>query len=190
MPLTPVGAAAILTPALVSCGQLGIAVPQLALGVGTGMSVFAKASVIVSINGGTLGPGVTTLPFLVPQPLLLASLLGSFAGSGILGVMAPLLATGLANGMSVAFLQGLVTMVQIVGVGAGVAKVIPAGAVPAFIGGFAAAGLTGKSAVQLATAIGIAMNITFAAYVFPVPIVGAPSIVPVAGVPSVIGTIV
>ncbi len=183
MPLTPVGIAGVLTPALLASAQIGIAVPQFALGVGTGVTIFAQQSSVTSIDTGTLGAGVTVAPLLVPQPLLLVNILAGFAATGTVGVMSPLMAVGLANGLSIGFLQGLITMVHPgVGLGAGVAKVIAAGAVPAMIAGFTAAGMTGVGAVKMATAIGIALTITFATYVLPVPIVGPPSIVPGAGV--------
>jgi hypothetical protein len=183
MPLTPVGLAAVLVPALVSSGQLGIAVPQFALGVATGVTLFAQASPVTSIDTGTAGAGVTAIPLIVPQPLLLSSLLAGFASTATVGVMAPALALGLANGLALGFLQGLITMTHPgVGVGAGVAKVIPASAVPSMIAGFAAAAMIGPAAVKLATGIGIALTITFGTYVQPIPILGAPSVVPATGV--------
>lgn len=183
MPLTPPGLAGVLIPALVASAQLGIAVPQFCLGVGTGVTLFAQASTVTSIDTGTLGVGVSVLPLLVPQPLLLTSMLSGFAATGTIGVMAPLLAVGLANGLSLGFLQGLVTMTHPgVGLGAGVAKVIAVGAVPSMIAGFAAAGMVGPAAVKMATAIGIALTLTFAVYILPVPILGPPNIVPGAGV--------
>ncbi len=190
MPLAPPALAGILIPALVASGQLGIAVPQLALGVGTGMCTMAKASTVVSVDAGTAGAGVTLIPFVVPQPLLLASLLAALPAAQIAGPMMPLLANGLAMGMSQGFATGLVSITHTVGAGAGVAKFIPAGAIPAFQAGFAAAGLTGQSSTKLATAIGQAMNSLFGTYVFPVPILGPPSIVPLAGVPSILGLVV
>ncbi len=183
MPLTPVGLAGVLVPALVSSAQLGIAIPQFALGVGTGVTIFTQSTVVTSVDTGTLGAGVTTIPLLVPQPLLLANLLAGFAATATVGVMAPLMAVGLANGLALGFLQGLVVMTHPgVGAGAGVAKFIGVGAVPAMIAGFTAAGMVGVGAVKMATAIGIALTLTFATYVLPVPIVGAPSILPGAGV--------
>jgi hypothetical protein len=183
MPLTPVGLAGVLVPNLAACGQIGVAVPQFALGVGTGVSTFAAASIVTSADTGLLGSGATAIPLLVPQPLLLSSILTGFTATGTLGVMAPLLATGLANGLNVGFLQGLITMVHpSVGFGAGVAKVIPKDAVPSMIAGFAAVGMTGTSSVKMATAIGIALTIVFTALTLPVPIMGAPGTLPGAGV--------
>ncbi len=182
MPLTPVGLAGVLVPALFAAGNIGIAVPQLALGVGTGISLFAQQSSVVSVDVGTLGVGAGAQPLLVPQPLLLGSLLAGFAATGTGGVMAPLLALGLANGLNLGFLQGLlVTVHPGVGLGTGVAKIIPAAAVPSMIAGFAAVGMVGPGAIKTATGIGIALTITFATYVTPIVIAGPPSIAPGAG---------
>ena len=183
MPITPVGLTGVLVPALIASAQIGTGVPKLALGVATGVTTFAAQSTVTSVDTGTLGVGVTVAPLVVPQPLLLANILAGFAATGTVGVMSPVLAVGLANGLSLGFLQGLITMTHPgVGAGAGVAKVIPAGAVPAMIAGFAAAGMVGVGSVKMATAIGIALTLTFTTFVLPVPIVGAPSIVPGAGV--------
>lgn len=189
MPLTPVGVAGVLTPALIASGNIGIAVPQLALGVGTGVGIMAQGSSVVSVDTGTLGVGVSTVPLLVPQPLLLTSFLTGLAASGTIGVMMPALALGLANGLAVGFLQGLVVMAHPgVGLGAGVAKFIVTTAVPSMIAGFAAVGMVGPGAVKTATGIGIGLTIAFAVLTLPVPIVGPPSIV--AGAGAGIGKIV
>jgi len=182
MPLTPVGLAGILVPALISSAQIGIAVPQFSLGVATGASLFLQQSTVTSVDSGTLGVGATVVPLLVPQPLLLTSLLAGFASTGMVGVMSPLLALGLANGFALGFLQGLVTMTHPgVGLGAGVAKLIGVGAVPAMIQGFAASGMTGPGPIKMATSIGIGLSITFVAWTMPIPIAGAPSIAPSSG---------
>jgi hypothetical protein len=183
MPLTPVGLTAVLIPALVSSGQLGIAVPQLAAGVANGVTVFAQQSTVTSVDVGTLGAGVSAIPLVVPQPLLLTNILAGFAATATIGVMSPLLAVGLANGLQLGFLQGLLVMTHPgVGLGAGVAKVIGVGGVPAMVAGFASAGMVGPAAVKMATAIGIALTLTFGTFVMPVPILGPPNIVPGAGV--------
>ena len=183
MPLTPVGLAAALVPALIASGNVGIAVPQLALGVGTGVTLFAQASVVSSVDVGTLGVGAGSQPLIVPQPLLLASILSGFAATGTAGIMAPLLALGLANGLSVGFLQGLlVTVHPGVGLGTGVAKIVPSAAVPSMVAGFTAVGMTGPGAVKTATGIGIGLTLTFATFAMSIAIIGPPSISPGAGV--------
>ena len=182
MPLTPPGVAAALIPSLLASGNIGIAVPLFALGTATGVCLFAQSSAVVSVDAGTLGVGATALPLLVPQPLLLGNLLLGFAAVGNVGIMTPLLATGLSVGLNIGFLQGLITMVHpTVGLGTGVAKFVPSGAVPAMIAGFAAAGMVGPGAIKTATGIGIGLTTLFAAYALPVPIVGPPNIAPGAG---------
>lgn len=182
MPITPVGLAAALIPSLVSCGNIGIAVPQFSLGVATGVSIFCQSSTVVTVDVGTLGVGAGLFPFLVPQPLILSSMLAAFAATGTVGVMMPPLALGLSIGLNIGFLQGLLTTVHPgVGLGSGVAKVIPSSAVPSMIAGFAAAGMVGPAAIKMATAIGIGLTIIFAAYITPIVIVGPPSILPGAG---------
>jgi hypothetical protein len=182
MPLTPVGLTAVLVPALVASAQVGIAVPQFALGVANGVATFAQTATVTSVDVGTLGAGVTAVPLVVPQPLLLANMLAGFAATSTLGPMAPLLALGLANGLSIGFLQGIVTLAHAgVGAGAGVAKVVGAGAIPAMIAGFASVGMTQPGSVKMATAIGTALTLTFTTFVMPVPILGPPSISPGAG---------
>ena len=182
MPLTPVGLAGVLVPALLSAGNIGIAVPQLALGVGTGVGLFAQQSSVVTVDVGTLGVGAGAQPIIMPQPLLLAGFIAGFAATGTSGVMAPLLALGLANGLNVGFLQGLlVTVHPTVGLGSGVAKVIPAAAIPSMIAGFAAVGMVGPGAIKTATGIGIGLTIAFASFVMPIVIAGPPSIAPGGG---------
>jgi hypothetical protein len=183
MPLTPPGLAAALIPALLASGNTGIAVPQFALGVATGVCLFTQSSPATSVDAGTLGVGATAMPFLVPQPLILTNLLAGFAATGTVGIMMPSLALGLSVGLNVGFLQGVLTMVHpSVGLGAAVVKLVPAGAVPAMIAGFAAAAMVGPGAIKTATGIGIGLTTLFAAYTLPAPIVGPPNIAPGAGV--------
>lgn len=183
MPLTPVGLAGALIPMLAASGMLGPAMPQLASGVAAGVILYNTSSLkVITVDAGTLGVGAGAAPVLVPQPLLLSSLLTAFAATGILGPMSPLLALGLANGLSIGFLQGLlVTVHPTVGVGAGVAKFVAGTAVPSMIAGFASVGMVGPGAIKKATAIGIALDITFLALVLPTPIVGPPTPLPSAG---------
>jgi hypothetical protein len=176
MPLTPPGLAAALIPALLASGNTGIAMPQFALGIATGVCIFTQSMGVVSADTGTLGVGATVLPLLVPQPLLLASLLSGFAASATVGIMAPAIAAGLSVGLNVGFLQGVLTMAHpTVGVGVGVAKFVPTAAIPAMLAGFAAVGMIGPGAIKTATGIGIALMTTFGVYTLPVSIVGPPA---------------
>jgi hypothetical protein len=183
MPLTPVGLAGVLAPNLLATGSTGIAMPQFALGVATGVYLYCQAATLTSVDTGVLGVGSTALPMVVPQPLILSSMLAGFAATATSGIMAPSVALGLSNGLVLGFLQGILTLTHpSVGVGVGVTRVIPGGPGAGYIiAGFAAAALTGIAGVKLATAIGIALDIIFAAFTVPLPIVGAPSIYPGAG---------
>lgn len=183
MPLTPPGLSGALIPSLAASLMLGPAMPQLAQGVANGTVFWAsQAATVTSVDTGTLGVGASFVPLIVPPPLLLANLLIAFTANGMLGPMAPLEATGLSIGLSLGLAQALLVGIHpTVGLGAGVAK-ITGTAIPSMIAGFVSAGMKGPSAVQQATAIGMALDLTFAAFVLPIPIVGPPSIVPSAGV--------
>lgn len=182
MPITPAGMTAAILPNLAAVAMIGTAVPQLALGIGTGATIFNTAMKVQSIDVGTLGVGAGLGPVIVPPPVIISAMIASFAAGGIIGVMSVPLATGVATGLALGFAQGLIVTVNAgVGLGSGVAKFIPGPGPPAMIAGFAAAGLTGTSSIQLATAIGLALTITFAALVAPIVIAGPPSILPGAG---------
>lgn len=189
MPITPVGLVGTILPSLASVAMTGISVPQLATGVAAGIMLWNPLIKVASVDVGTLGAGAGTGPVIVPPPALLGAMLSSFAASGLIGIMSVPLATGLSLGIATGYAQGLIVTVNPgVGVGTGVAKIIPPPAVPSMIAGFAVAGLIGISSVQLATAIGLALTITFAALVLPIVIAGPASPLPGAG--SGIGQIV
>lgn len=184
MPLTPVGLAGVLVPSLVASAMIGTAVPQFALGVANGTTLYLQSATVETADVGTLGAGVGSIPLLVPQPLLLTSLLSGMGSAGVLGPMAALLAVGLANGLSVGLLQGLiVTTHPTVGTGTGVVRIVASGsAVPQMITGFASAGMTGSGATKEATAIGIGLDLTFSVFTTATPIAGASAPSPGAGV--------
>jgi hypothetical protein len=182
MPLTPAGVAAIITPNLLSVGMLGVATPKFALGVANGICFWSPTIAVTTIDAGTAGVGVGMLPVIMPQPVLLGNLFSSFGAFGLLGVMAPLKIVGLANGISIAYLQGLIqTLHTSVGTGVGVAKFMPPPAIPQMMAGFASAGIVGQGVVQIASAIGMALMQTFTMLALPIPIVGPPSPAPSAG---------
>jgi len=185
MPLvSPLLAGGFIAPNLLATGQIGQAMPKFALGVSLGVVDYLSDARVVSVDTGTLGVGLTIFPLIVPQPLLLGALFTGFGSMGILGPMAPLLITGLANGITL----GLVSLALLninhpgVGVGAGVARILGGSAIPSMLGGFDDVGMSADGPKKTATAIGIALDITFAAFFQPVPIVGPPSPVPGGGV--------
>lgn len=184
MPITPPTIAGVVAPAIAASGMLGISAPQLALGIGIGLSLFTQAATVVSVDTGTLGVGNTSAPFVVPQPLILGGMLSGFAAQALVGPMAAPLAAGLATGIATGLLQGLLVIVHpTVGVGVGVTRIVPAGsAVPMMAAGLASAGFTGTAGVRIGAAVGIALDIAFSSFTLPLPIVGAPSPVGSAGV--------
>lgn len=176
MPITPPNLTTSIAGGLVSSGLLGVAVPQLALGVATGVHLWLQQAVVQTVDVGTLGAGTGTLPFLVPAPMLIGALLANYPANSHIGPMAPLEATGLGNGLSIGFAQGLIlTAHPGVGVGTGVARLVGPPAFPSLVAGFASAGMSGPGAAFKANAISMALVTVFAAFQIPVPIVGPAS---------------
>lgn len=176
MPLTVAGATPILTANLVASGMLGTGVPKLSLGIATGLQLWTPTITVTTIDAGTLGVGVGTLPCIVAQPVLYGFLLESFASMGLMGPMCPLFCLGLSTGITLSYVQGIVTTTHpTVGVGTATAKFVPSPAPPMMIQGFAAVGSTGDGPTRTATAIGLALMKTFSSLVLPMPIVGSPS---------------
>ena len=176
MPLTPIGIAGLLIPNLIATGNIGIGVPKLAAGIASGIISWNATLKVLTVDVGSFGVGTGSLPCAIPQPLLFASLLSGLAAAGNVGVMMPLLALGTANGLALAFLQGLVvTLHPSVGVGTGIARFIGPPATPSMIRGFASAGMVGPGPTKMATGIGIGLSIAFGSFVLPIPILGPPS---------------
>lgn len=174
MPLTPPGIVGVLTPALAASGMLGQAMPQLASGIAAGVLLWTSTTLqVATVDAGAAGSGVGSLPCTIPPPLLLTGLTTGFTSMGLLGMMAPALIGGLTAGLAAAFAQGVITTAHpTVGTGTGVATFPGPTAVPSMVGGFASVGITGPSGVQMATAIGMGLDIAFGAFTIPVPIVG------------------
>jgi len=177
MPVVPPAIVGLLFPNMASTGNIGGGVAKFASGVAGGLAVWIPKIQVITIDSGSLGVGSGgPMPLVVPSPLLYANLLTGSASFGILGPMDPLLELGLANGLMAAFTGMLVkTTHPGVGVGAATAKFQAPPAIPDMIAGFSAAGLVGDGPVKKASAVGMALDITFASLVMPVPIVGAPS---------------
>jgi len=176
MPLTPAGLTGALIVGLRGVAMTGSGVPKLAQGVANGVCAWVKSLKVVTVDAGTLGVGVGFLPFAVPPPLLIASLLAAYPVNGQLGVMAPQEATGLGVGLGLGFIQGIMTTQHpTVGSGTGVAKVIGGPAFPFLMAGFAGVDIKGTGATQKASAISLALQMTLAVFTLPIPIVGAPT---------------
>lgn len=187
MPLNPPAlSSGFLVPNLASTGNLGTGVPMFSLGIAIGVCQYLTVqSRVMTVDAGTLGAGTSIIPLIVPSPLLISSLTTGFASAGLMGVMAPKAILGIANGLMTGWLALalLQTNHPTVGVGAGVARVVGPSAMPAMISGFAAAGMIGDGPMRMARAIGIGLDMTFAAFVQPgIPIVGSASPIGSAGV--------
>jgi len=186
MPLNPPAlATGFIAPNLLATGNVGPGVPKFALGVAIGVcQYFLTAAKVITADVGTLGVGTSIIPVFVPPPLLRASLFSGYASMNIMGPMAPTVITGLTNGLVTGWtaLALLQTNHPVIGTGSGVARIIGGTAVPMMIQGLSSVGMSGDGPVKTATAIGMALDITFTAFTQPVPIVGAVSPAGGAGV--------
>lgn len=182
MPIVAPALTVTITTALLGCGMLGIATPKFASGVAMGVSLWVQKLSVKTVDAGLVGVGTGLLPFLFPQPIFLTSLLVSYAVNGQLGPMAPLEATGLATGISLGLLQGMViTNHPSVGAGAAVARVSGPPSYSSLMQGFSSVGITGSGAAKKANAISTALMITLQGLVLPVPIVGGGGPTPSSG---------
>ncbi len=186
MPIDPGTTTPIFTACLLSNGQIGPGIGQLAAGLALGLFQYAQAGISVnSIDAGTLGVGTGIGPSIIlSQPLLLQSLLASFTGHGIIGPMMPAQANAVATGMSASFALALVqTLNPLVGVGAGKLQLTPNGTGSVvFAAAFLQSGLGGPQSSKLATAVGLALDAVIATAIGVIAIVGPPNIVPGAGI--------
>jgi hypothetical protein len=154
--------------------MLGVSAPQLAGGIASGIMMWIGQLTIATVDVGTLGTGTGQLPCTIPQPLLLGGIQTGFASMALVGVASPALALGISNGLAAAFPQGLIMTVHpTVGVGTATATFPGPSSVPSMIGGLRSVGMVGTQTDRLSTAIGMGLDIAFASFVIPVPIVGA-----------------
>jgi hypothetical protein len=192
MPLNPPAlAAGFLAPNLISTGNIGIGVPKFSLGVAIGVCQYLTVqSKVLTVDTGTLGAGTSIFPLIVPFPLLQGYMAAAFAQAGLMGFLAPPFILGLSNGLTTGWLA--LALLQTnhpgIGVGAGVARIIGPPAASAMMMGFASVGMVGNGPIKMARAIGSALDMTFATWFLPVPIVGAGS--PVGGAGVGFGTVI
>lgn len=190
MPLSPLTLTPVIAANLLATGHTGTGMTQLATGVALGTSEFLlQTAKVITVDVGSLGAGTSIAPLIVPQPLLLAGILAGFAAQQILGIFSPLTATGLANGLSLGLLTGILQTNHVgVGTGTGVARVLGGSAIPLMLKGFKEAGMKGPGTEKKATAMGIALDIVFGSFSLPIAIVG--SAAPSPGVGAGFGFIV
>jgi hypothetical protein len=159
-----------------SNGFVGTAIPNLSLGIGLGISLWAKAQVVNTVDAGFLGAGKGILPFLIPAPLLLSNLMTAYSSKGIVGEMAPQEANSIATGLSVGLAQGSIESVHpTVGTGGGTGIVSGPSAFSFLMQGFSSNGILGEFAPKKASAISTALMVTLQSFTFLIPIVGSGS---------------
>lgn len=164
---------------LASVGMLGSSASQLAAGLANGLSIYATTSIIFqSVDIGTLGSGVGSGVGILVPPAITASMVGSFAANGMLGVMSSPLATGIAQAFMQSFaLATISTFSPTVGVGTGTGVCVPnpGASIGIFAAAFASAGMLGISALQLATAVATGLDSILPSSTGAVVITGSPS---------------
>jgi hypothetical protein len=186
MPLDPGSVTAIMTSSLLGASIAGIGSTQLATGVANGLSLYANSGLtVISVDTGVLGAGTGVgVGIILPTPMLVGAFTGTFPAGGIAGIMSPALIAALSLGFTQAFATAIINTVNpTVGVGAGVVTPIPksVASIPAFIAGFASAGMTGISSIPLATAIAQGLDLSLLSGKGIIAIAGSPSIYASAG---------
>jgi len=174
MPLVAPVLSATITGAIFAGGLIGPAVPQLGSGIGQGIALWVQKLKVVTVDAGVVGAGKGLAPLIIPQPLIMTNLLIAYAANGQLGVMAPLEAVAIANGLFIGFSQGVISTTHpSVGAGAAIARITGPPAFSSLMQGFSSAGITGQGASKKANAISLALSLAIQTLVLPVAIVGA-----------------
>src|SRR5271157_2787297 len=182
MPIDPGTTTPIFIASLAANAQIGSSATQLASGLAFGLFQYTQSGMIVtSIDAGTLGVGIGIGPSVIlAEPILLAALTASFIGHGIVGPIMPLQANAVALGVSASLALAIInTISPLVGLGAGKLQLIPNGTGGLiFTAAFKEAGLIGSSSMNMATAIGLALDAVMPSATGVIAIVGPPSIAP------------
>lgn len=183
MPIAVPSLTGTLTANLASVGLIGTDMPRLASGVALGLTYWVPQVTVSTIDTGSAGVGSgVPIPWVVPQPVLFGLLGSNIPSVGILGMFTPSLVLGLANGLSLSFLQMLVSTTHpTVGAGSGVAKFMAPPSTSSILAGFSSAGLIGEAAPRLALAIGNSLDAAIASLVIALAIVGPASSAPSTG---------
>lgn len=186
MPILELAGTSILTTSLTGVGMVGIATPQLANAIASGIASWATTRTVTTVDTGTLGAGKGFLPLAVPS--LYPVLTVQAVAAGMSGTFTPVFLAGLSLGISSFLAQGLISTFH-PGIGAGTAIATISGppSTPIFLTSFEMKGLTGQSALRLARVIGLTFDTTIPTYTYIVPIVGSPT--PTSGVGVGFGTL-
>ncbi len=173
MPVTIGGVSGALLPSIGAANNLGVGVPQLAAGIANGVCQWTPQIVVLTVDVGAAGVGSGgPLPVTISGALV-ATMVTNFAAFQLRGSAAVSLATGIANGLIMAYTQGLIKTTHAgVGTGSGVATFRAPVAGPTLMAGLKSAGLFGSAVDRLALAVGQALDTTFASLVIPIQIVG------------------
>lgn len=161
MPLDPATVTGLMNANMIANGLVGPSTPQLASGIANGLSQYAASGLTaISVDTGTVGSGTGFGVGMVIAPSIFqATLQAAFAGALIFGPSAPLLVNALSLGFSQALATAIINTANVgVGVGTGVVTVVPGSGVPFFTAAFAAGGMVGPGAVNMATAVGIGFD--------------------------------
>ena len=183
MPITPATVQGIMLPNLLGVTLVGVGTPKLARALGIALSTWTPKIGVSTIDAGTLGSGKgVPIPVVIPPPVLQGNLTAGFVAQGILGLMAPVVITGLTNGFVQSYATALTNTTHVgVGLGSGVARFNPPPAFADLKAGFSAVGSNGSGGDKLCRALAQALESTFKILVLPQPIVGPPSISPGTG---------
>lgn len=186
MPLNTSTTAPMFLAALTSATIVGQGAPQLAMACAAGLQVYATSSVqVLTVDVGVLGSGAGLGSGLIlTPPAASGAMVAAFSAAGIVGTHAIPTATAIGLGLSQALAQAIVQSFHAsVGVGSGIVQLIPnpGASVPAFIAAFAAAGLIGVSATQMATAVAAGVDASLPSVKGLVVISGAGSVYPGSG---------
>lgn len=166
---------------------LGISSPQLASGLANAISTYALSGIIAtSVDTGVFGVGAGIgFDIILPSSTLAAAFIGTFPANLIAGPMSLPLINAISLGLMQVFaIANIITVSPTVGIGAGIVSLVPnpAISIPAFIGGFSAAGIVGVASQNLARAVAIGLDSVLTSAVGAVVIAGSPSVIPSAGV--------
>jgi hypothetical protein len=131
---------------------------QTCVGIGIGVVAWSAVPINVVMVGsvnGTLGGGAVTGKFVLPP--VPAPVVASVAAGGLVGLSAPQIGAAVGLGIGTAYSASGQYIGQSVGaIGVDASKVVvanPATLTPSLIAGFAAQGLIGPAALQLAAAL-------------------------------------
>lgn len=173
-----------LVPTLAGVAVVGTSVPQYARGVANGLLTWVPTIKVSTVDVGAAGTGTgVPVPITLITPLLYGNLVAGFSANGHTGTWMPIMALGLATGLTTIFAGTFTSTVHPgTGSGAGVATFTAPPAAGAFVSGFASAGMTGDGAIQHARGLAQGLQTTFASLVLAQPIVGPAGPSPGGGV--------